>query len=174
MSWFNIQHRIVRLLKDESEIVLSFQPKTTQLSSSILRLLDDEKNLHKHEQNGMKKKSFELLFHFEINIFLFFLVLYRKDCKRCVVIYQKHQNVLQYKESECEPEQNKPASAAISSVIRSDYSRFHGNEQFLDPESTYKMIRRRWTEIIILRILKMCHEYVISPFFITFHSAFPT
>lgn len=67
----------------------------------------------------------------------------RKDCKRCVVIYEKHQNVLQYKESECELEQNKPASAAISSVIRSDYntdSRFQGNDQYLDAESTYHII----------------------------------
>ena len=73
------------------------------------------------------------------HIFFFFCD-YRKDCKRCVVIYEKHQNVLQYKESECELEQNKPASAAISSVIRSDYntdSRFQGNEQYLDPESKY-------------------------------------
>lgn len=51
--------------------------------------------------------------------------------------------MLQYKESECELEQNKPASAAISSVIRSDYntdSRFQGNEQYLDPESEYRII----------------------------------
>lgn len=71
---------------------------------------------------------------------LFPLLIYRKntDCKRCVVIYEKHPNVLQYKESECEVEQNnKPSSAAISSVIRSDYntdSRFQGNEQYIDVE----------------------------------------
>lgn len=73
-----------------------------------------------------------------VKLILTFSCHYRKDCKRCVVIYEKHQNVLQYKESECELEQNKPASAAISSVIRSDYntdSRFQGNEQYLDPES---------------------------------------
>lgn len=83
----------------------------------------------------------------ELNIFIHFALRlsleffrYRKDSKRCVVIYEKHQNVLQYKESESELEQNKPASAAISSVIRSDYntdSRFQGNEQYLDAESTY-------------------------------------
>lgn len=85
---------------------------------------------------------FRYLSSFLMNCVLFPLfLLNRKDCKRCVVIYQKHQNVLQYKESECEPEQNKPASAAISSVIRSDYSRFHGNEQFLDAESTYDELR---------------------------------
>ena len=53
------------------------------------------------------------------------------------MIYEKHHNVLQYKESECEIEQNKPASAAISSVIRSDYNtdaRFQGNEQYMDSE----------------------------------------
>lgn len=68
---------------------------------------------------------------------IYFFSSYRKDCKRCVVIYEKHHNVLQYKESECEIEQNKPASAAISSVIRSDYNtdaRFQGNEQYMDSE----------------------------------------
>ncbi|CRK89429.1 CLUMA_CG003178, isoform A [Clunio marinus] len=72
-----------------------------------------------------------------------YLLVNEKDCKRCVVIYEKHQNVLQYKESECELEQNKPASAAISSVIRSDYntdSRFQGNEQYLDPESGRELL----------------------------------
>lgn len=90
---------------------------------------------------------FSVQFQVEILIFHLFFICsslhYRKDCKRCVVIYEKHQNVLQYKESECELEQNKPASAAISSVIRSDYntdSRFQGNEQYMDPESTYHII----------------------------------
>lgn len=53
------------------------------------------------------------------------------------MIYQKHINVLQYKESDCEIEANKPASAAISTVIRTDYNtdaRFQGNEQFMDME----------------------------------------
>lgn len=82
----------------------------------------------------LKSQKFFFLFSFHLN---------RKDCKRCVVIYEKHENVLQYKESECELEQNKPASAAISSVIRSDYntdSRFQGNEQYLDPESKCHII----------------------------------
>jgi hypothetical protein len=85
-------------------------------------------------------------FIFGIKDFSFILphfLIHRRDCKRCVVIYEKHQNVLQYKESECELEQNKPASAAISSVIRSDYntdSRFQGNEQYMDAESTYHII----------------------------------
>lgn len=87
------------------------------------------------------KSYFRLIFqkkniHF-LTIFLSLISSYRKDCKRCVVIYEKHHNVLQYKESECEIEQNKPASAAISSVIRSDYNtdaRFQGNEQYMDSE----------------------------------------
>lgn len=72
-------------------------------------------------------------------ISFFFLISSKNtDCKRCVVIYEKHPNVLQYKESECELEQNnKPSSAAISSVIRSDYntdSRYQGNDQYIDLE----------------------------------------
>ncbi|KAG5672928.1 hypothetical protein PVAND_003016 [Polypedilum vanderplanki] len=74
-----------------------------------------------------------------------FLLVNEKDCKRCVVIYEKHPNVLQYKESECEIEQNnKPSSAAISSVIRSDYNsdpRFQGNEQYIDIEEARNLLQ---------------------------------
>lgn len=105
--------------------------------------------------------------------------------------------MLQYKESECELEQNKPASAAISSVIRSDYntdSRFQGNEQYLDPESEYHIIFISFLFLaylynffllsssspflpdklrLILRMLKMWNECVIFINFLlqTFHFA---
>ena len=73
----------------------------------------------------------------------FFFFLYSNNCKRCVVIYEKHTNVLQYKESECEDTQKNIAPQPISSIIRSDYntdSRFPGNEQYQDPDSEYCML----------------------------------
>lgn len=46
----------------------------------------------------------------------------RKRCHRCVVIYEKHKNVLQYKESECEEMDHFKASAlsSRSTLIKSD------------------------------------------------------
>lgn len=56
----------------------------------------------------------------------FSTVIRRKGCHRCVVIYQKHLNTLQYKESECEDMyigQLNPAPMPIHSVLKSDHSR---------------------------------------------------
>lgn len=48
----------------------------------------------------------------------------RKRCHRCVVIYEKHKNVLQYKESECEEKDHYNPSALTSrSIIKSDQNR---------------------------------------------------
>ncbi|XP_021693827.1 uncharacterized protein LOC5577649 isoform X1 [Aedes aegypti] len=55
-----------------------------------------------------------------------FLLVNEKGCHRCVVIYQKHLNTLQYKESECEDMyigQLNPAPMPIHSVLKSDHSR---------------------------------------------------
>lgn len=55
-----------------------------------------------------------------------FLLVNEKGCHRCVVIYQKHLNILQYKESECEDMysgQLNPAAMPIHSVLKSDHSR---------------------------------------------------
>lgn len=48
-----------------------------------------------------------------------------KRCHRCVVIYEKHKNVLQYKESECEEMDHFKASAlsSRSTIIKSDQNR---------------------------------------------------
>lgn len=111
----------------------NFQQYDVVKQNSLLSL-----SLSLHRNSKSLSLAFEIFHPFSFSSF--FLHHYRRDCKRCVVIYEKHQNVLQYKESECELEQNKPASAAISSVIRSDYntdSRFQGNEQYMDAESTY-------------------------------------
>lgn len=60
----------------------------------------------------------KLIFHHEIKC----MNLNRKRCHRCVVIYEKHKNVLQYKESECEDMDhfNTPAMPSRS-VIKSDH-----------------------------------------------------
>uniref|UniRef100_A0A182PQ80 Uncharacterized protein n=1 Tax=Anopheles epiroticus TaxID=199890 RepID=A0A182PQ80_9DIPT len=53
-----------------------------------------------------------------------------KGCHRCVVIYQKHINILQYKESECEDfytGQLNPAAMPIHSVLKSDRGLAHPN-----------------------------------------------
>lgn len=47
----------------------------------------------------------------------------RKGCHRCLVIYEKHKNVLQYKESECEGDsmymhQTNPSAMAMRSVLK--------------------------------------------------------
>lgn len=53
-----------------------------------------------------------------------------KGCHRCLVIYEKHKNVLQYKESECEGDnmfmdQSNPAAMSIqqmrSTILKSDH-----------------------------------------------------
>lgn len=52
---------------------------------------------------------------------------FRKGCHRCLVIYEKHKNVLQYKESECEGDsmymhQSNPSALAMrSSNKQSDH-----------------------------------------------------
>lgn len=78
---------------------------------------------------------FVLIFIFFLQMFLFLffnkplrriLLRCRKGCHRCVVIYQKHLNTLQYKESECEDMyigQLNPAPMPIHSVLKSDHSR---------------------------------------------------
>lgn len=49
---------------------------------------------------------------------------YSKRCHRCVVIYEKHKNVLQYKESECEEKDHfKPSALTSRSIIKSDQNR---------------------------------------------------
>lgn len=51
-------------------------------------------------------------------------LLYRKRCHRCVVIYEKHKNVLQYKESECEDKDHfNPSALTSRSIIKSDENR---------------------------------------------------
>lgn len=146
MNWMEIMPSCVRLLYCVLDVELcelrAFDIqlwKCESLSVESLSYVICIKDIQRHTWITQQQER-SCLNSFLMNYFLFFST-NRKDCKRCVVIYQKHQNVLQYKESECEPEQNKPASAAISSVIRSDYSRFHGNEQFLDAESTYDELR---------------------------------
>lgn len=59
-----------------------------------------------------------------------FLLVNGKGCHRCVVIYQKHINILQYKESECEDfytGQLNPAAMPIHSVLKSDRGLAHPN-----------------------------------------------
>jgi hypothetical protein len=59
-------------------------------------------------------------------LFLVLLKITRKGCHRCVVIYEKHKNVLQYKESECEDlyrDQTNPAAMPMHSIIKSDHIR---------------------------------------------------
>jgi hypothetical protein len=52
------------------------------------------------------------------------LKIHSKQCHRCVVIYEKHKNVLQYKESECEEKDHFKLSALTSrSVIKSELNR---------------------------------------------------
>ncbi|CAH1730800.1 unnamed protein product [Chironomus riparius] len=47
-----------------------------------------------------------------------------KRCHRCVVIYEKHKNVLQYKESECEEMDHfNPSALSSRSIIKSDQIR---------------------------------------------------
>lgn len=52
-------------------------------------------------------------------------MLENRRCHRCVVIYEKHKNVLQYKESECEDMYSEPNPAAMPmrSVLKSDHTR---------------------------------------------------
>ncbi|XP_060650263.1 uncharacterized protein LOC132787320 isoform X2 [Drosophila nasuta] len=56
-----------------------------------------------------------------------YLIVDEKGCHRCLVIYEKHKNVLQYKESECEGDsmymhQSNPSALAMrSSIKQSDH-----------------------------------------------------
>lgn len=50
---------------------------------------------------------------------------YSGGCHRCVVIYEKHKNVLQYKESECQEEMYgdaNPAAMPMRSILKSDHN----------------------------------------------------
>ncbi|XP_028900344.2 uncharacterized protein LOC105218720 isoform X2 [Zeugodacus cucurbitae] len=52
-----------------------------------------------------------------------YLIVDEKGCHRCLVIYEKHKNVLQYKESECEGDsmymhQTNPSAMAMRSVLK--------------------------------------------------------
>ncbi|XP_053946060.1 uncharacterized protein LOC128855302 isoform X1 [Anastrepha ludens] len=52
-----------------------------------------------------------------------YLIVDEKGCHRCLVIYEKHKNVLQYKESECEGDsmymhQTNPSALAMRSVLK--------------------------------------------------------
>ncbi|KAI9584968.1 hypothetical protein GQX74_006863 [Glossina fuscipes] len=56
---------------------------------------------------------------------------FRKGCHRCLVIYEKHKNVLQYKESECEGDsmymhQSNPSAMAMRSVLNQKNSDHRG------------------------------------------------
>lgn len=59
---------------------------------------------------------------FKSILYIFNNNLISKRCHRCVVIYAKHNNVLQYKESECEEMDHFKASALSSrnTIIKSD------------------------------------------------------
>ncbi|XP_055847467.1 uncharacterized protein LOC129913071 isoform X2 [Episyrphus balteatus] len=55
-----------------------------------------------------------------------YLIVDEKGCHRCLVIYEKHKNVLQYKESECEGDsmymhQSNPSAMAMRSILKSDH-----------------------------------------------------
>lgn len=57
----------------------------------------------------------------------------RKGCHRCLVIYEKHKNVLQYKESECEGDsmymhQTNPSAMAMRSVLNQKPSLGNGGD----------------------------------------------
>ncbi|XP_055374625.1 uncharacterized protein LOC129607572 [Condylostylus longicornis] len=74
-----------------------------------------------------------------------YLIVDERGCHRCLVIYEKHTNVLQYKESECDGDSlymdqssiNNPAAMPIRSIINSDRvgGAAHPNSRFssLDP-----------------------------------------
>lgn len=72
----------------------------------------------------------------------------RKGCHRCLVIYEKHKNVLQYKESECEGDnmfmdQSNPAAMSIqqmrSTILKSEHSKggAHPNIRLLSSSDQY-------------------------------------
>lgn len=71
----------------------------------------------------------------------------RKGCHRCLVIYEKHKNVLQYKESECEGDnmfmdQSNPAAMSIqqmrSTILKSDHKGgAHPNIRLLSSSDQY-------------------------------------
>lgn len=55
-----------------------------------------------------------------------YLIVDENGCHRCLVIYEKHKNVLQFKESECEGDsmymdQSNPAAMPMRSVVQSDH-----------------------------------------------------
>lgn len=70
-----------------------------------------------------------------------------KGCHRCLVIYEKHKNVLQYKESECEGDnmfmdQSNPAAMSMqqmrSTILKSDHKGgAHPNIRLLSSSDQY-------------------------------------
>uniref|UniRef100_A0A1I8PLB2 Uncharacterized protein n=1 Tax=Stomoxys calcitrans TaxID=35570 RepID=A0A1I8PLB2_STOCA len=62
-----------------------------------------------------------------------YLIVDEKGCHRCLVIYEKHKNVLQYKESECEGDsmymhQSNPSAMAMRSVLNQKPSLGNGGD----------------------------------------------
>ncbi|XP_058981430.1 uncharacterized protein LOC101897530 isoform X2 [Musca domestica] len=62
-----------------------------------------------------------------------YLIVDEKGCHRCLVIYEKHKNVLQYKESECEGDsmymhQTNPSAMAMRSVLNQKPSLGNGGD----------------------------------------------
>ncbi|KAL5284050.1 hypothetical protein ACFFRR_006368 [Megaselia abdita] len=61
-----------------------------------------------------------------------YLLVDERGCHRCLVIYEKHKNVLQYKESECDGDsmymdQSNPAALPMRSLSKSDHRGAHPN-----------------------------------------------
>ena len=84
---------------------------------SILKHLESSFN----NKNGRRWSKWQLCSY---NYSPCILPLYRKRCHRCVVIYEKHKNVLQYKESECEDKDHfNPSALTSRSIIKSDQNR---------------------------------------------------
>lgn len=103
------------------------------------------------------------------------LVSCSKGCHRCVVIYEKHKNVLQYKESECQDMymdayQSNPAAMPMRSILKSTehnsrgahpnmngHSRLSSSDQFLlqsnDDSSDCKHLFQQFFIIIVILIL---------------------
>lgn len=66
------------------------------------------------------------------NLFKISRAKWRRGCHRCLVIYEKHKNVLQYKESECDGDsmymdQSNPAALPMRSLSKSDHRGAHPN-----------------------------------------------
>lgn len=103
----------------------------------------------------------------------------RKRCHRCVVIYEKHKNVLQYKESECEEKDHfNPSMLTSRSVIKSDqnrgvaiashpnmndYSRLSSSDQFVnlrsnDDNDDCKQTRPKFYFLLSFEFIKKIYQ----------------